>query len=518
MIKKSKQVLLAMLSTMALQGCSVVPTKLTSEHVVQSVSEDNEKIFQSQEPLETPLTLGQVIARAAKYNLSHRVDLMTEALSSANFELVKMDMLPVLALSAGHSERNNYNAASSRSIETGQESLVPSTSQDRHLTNANIRFAWNALDFGMSYLQAKQEADRYLIAKNNRKNAMLKLLHEATATYWRALAMQQLDTELSELLGRTRNSLKKLQVIRKERLKPPLVTLKDIRTLIELNQQLEMMKQTINQSKMELATLINEKLDKPVNLAAVSELKPLPKNVGNLEDLEMFSLVNSADYVGELYNARIEQIESRKALVSMLPSLDFSYGLNYDSNSFLVNNQWHQAGIQLSWNIIRLLAWDAMENQETAKKHLSLGRRLATNMAIITKFHLSWQGYQNSLVRLQQANELEAVDTEISGLTKNAKSIRSMTDVQLIQSELVGFRSRMAKMLAYAEAQKAFGEFLLSTGVNPIPENYQEYPLDELAAYVDDVFAQWQRGIVCCNDLAENSSQLVENRLSLNSL
>ena len=43
------------------------------------------------------------------------------------------------------------------------ESLATSTSQDKRLRTSEIAFSWNVLDFGLSYVRARQTADKALI-------------------------------------------------------------------------------------------------------------------------------------------------------------------------------------------------------------------------------------------------------------------------------------------------------------------------------------------------------------------
>ncbi len=495
-----------------LTGCSVAPERIESPQVVQSLNQDKQLIYQSQQPMSGPITLGEALARAVKYNLSHRTELMQEALASASYELVKMDMLPMLTLSAGRSHRDNISASSSRSILSGQESLEPSTSQDRLRNSGDIRFAWNALDFGVSYLQAKQEADRYQIAQLSRKQAMSELIQQVTDIYWRAVAMQQVGSSVEKLIQRTDTAQKRLETIQKQQLQPPLTTLQERRALIELSQQLEKMRQSINQSHIELAALMNERITTPLQFDAhaIRHTLPDPKALGEIQDLELVALLNSSDYSTELYNARIDQLESRKALLGLLPGLEFSYGVNYDSNSYLVNNQWNEAGIKVSWDILRLLALGDIDQQAEAQRDLGLMRRLATHMAVITQVHLAWQEYHNTLNNYQQAQTLNGINTTITTLTNQAKNSRATTEAQQIQSELYQLRSELGQLLTYAEAQSAFSKLFLTMGVNPVPDHYQSYSVAELGGYFNQLYRDWMGGAtICCHRNSSGLPQIV---------
>ncbi len=156
------------LLALVVSGCAV-----TSEPIDRSVSEqrartDLQSMYKDQEPLSGPLTLHQAMARAVKYNLEGRLKIMEEALAKRQLDLASFDMLPRMALDAGYVGRNNVNASSSQSVETGTQSLEPSTSQDRDREVADLTMVWNVLDFGVSYISAKQAGDQRLIVQERR--------------------------------------------------------------------------------------------------------------------------------------------------------------------------------------------------------------------------------------------------------------------------------------------------------------------------------------------------------------
>ena len=197
-----------------LSGCSIEPQPISRTELDSIALMDRGLIYESQEPIQGPISMAEAMARALKYNLENRVQLMAQVLADKSFDLSKMEMLPTMAASAGYVDRSNVNGASSESVETGLESLEPSTSQDEERRLADIRFAWNILDFGVSYFQAKQDADRYLISKNTRRNIMLKLLQQVRGAFWRAAAMQSLSDDIRDISSRVEASLNDLEQVR----------------------------------------------------------------------------------------------------------------------------------------------------------------------------------------------------------------------------------------------------------------------------------------------------------------
>lgn len=469
-------------SAALLGACTVAPLPLKDETVAETASQDSSAIYDAQQPISGSVGLYQAMARALKYNLQHRVSRMEQALASRNFDLVRLDMLPALNASGGLSARTNRLISSSESVITNTPSVEPSVSTDKSLQYANLGVVWNVLDFGVSYVQAQQEADRILISQLAREKTMRSLLQQTRSAFWRAAALQQVGGEIDALIARAEASRKELMQVRKENLRSPLTTLRDLRTLSELLIELESMRKAVASARIELASLINVPPGTAIRLDLPSEAVATPMLNKDMAELERLALANSADYRSEMYNARIEQQETRKAMLRMLPGIEFSYATNYDSNSYLVNQAWGEAGLRVSWNLMRLLSYEQQTAHNEAREQVALARRQAANMAVMAKLHLSWQEYHNALAHHGKTAQLSGYDQEIAKLTGKARSAQAASGTQQIQQDARALRSEMRRLLAYADVQQAYGGLLFSLGIDPIPEGHDDLSLDDLAA------------------------------------
>jgi len=475
---------------LVLGGCAITPQPYSESDIKRIAEGDEELIYRAQEPIEGPLTLDNAMARALKYNLDNRVKLLEETVADTSLDLTRMDMLPMVAVSTGYFNRNNVDASRSVSVLTQLESLEPSTSQEKERHTRDLRFTWNLLDFGVSYLQAKQDADRYLMARQLRQKVMVTLLNDVRSAYWKAAAMASMREDLAEVSGRVELMLQNLQTVREEQLKTPLAILNDIRLLIETSQQLNQIKQAVSLAETQLATLINVPLGTKINIRVPSKLQRPPSITTDVDSLEMYALTNSADYSNEVYRVRVDQTESRKALLRLLPGLEFSYGYNYNSNRFLYNDTWGEAGFHLTGDLMRLINAKRIKRYNQANEELSISRRLAVNMAVIAGVHLSWQEYQNAKSRFSQAELLQQIDQEIASLAADAEKQEAGSGVEALQNSFKAFRSEMAQMLSYAESQEALGSLLVSVGVNPVPPNYQSLSVDGLSTILNQNFKE----------------------------
>jgi outer membrane protein, multidrug efflux system len=477
-----------------LAGCSITPQPIPTTEVIIAAQEDWQRIYTAQEPLDRPLSLYEAMARAIKYNLEHRVKLMDRALAHANFDLAKMDMLPSLAASAGYNDYSSETASVSRAVDTGLITDNPSTSRDAYTRNADLRFGWSVLDFGISYYRAKQEADRYLAAELARRAVMVKLIQQVRAAYWKAYALESLSDEIDKLTLETRQALATLRTIQQERLRSASDTLQRQRAMLEILQKLEEMRFNVNAARIDLATLINVEPGTDHSVRILDRTEPLPSPPQAIEEFELLALASSGDYQAQLYNLRVEQTETHKGLLRLLPSLQFGYSISYDSNSYLVNNTWQQTSAQVSWNLARLLSVPRLQQQDIAREGLSEMRRLSLNMATVTRLHLAWQDYANSLQRYERTQEFDQIDSQLNDLTRAASASDAASDIALYQSEMRALSSRLSRLLGYANAQTAYGGFLLGIGLNPVPDDYQNMTVSELSQTLEQQFKRWQQG------------------------
>lgn len=509
----SKPFIYSFLVASVVAGCGVSPKPMSVEEVAEFALTDFNKIYKSQESLPKVLTLSDAMARALKYNLDNRVKLMEQTLASKSIDMAEHDMWPMLGVSAGYLDRSNIDASQSRNIYTNQLNFTHSTSQQRARANADIRFTWNILDFGVSYLQARQNAEKYLISQKTREKVMLKLLQQVRSAYWRALVMQKMSKDVDVILKKVDVALADLKAVREKQLYTPLFALNDIRALVETKKQLEDMKESIIIANVELTTLINVPSSTVLILEAPEKFDTvIPKIPGNINEMELTALLNSSDYTSEIHNVHIEQMETHKALLRLLPGIEFSYGGYYASNSYLFNNLWGEAGVRLAGDLLKLLTVpDTLEYGEISH-NLAISRRLAVNTAVVAGVHLAWQNYTNSVNRLEQSKFLTQIDDEIATLTRNAQQNRSGSEVEAIQNEFKAFGSKMSHLLAYTKMQDSFGAFMVSLGSSPVPENYQSLPVTDLAKALGKKYQYWEKGQLDLVKLEEIKKRIAERR------
>ncbi|MBD9680860.1 TolC family protein, partial [Pseudomonas sp. PDM18] len=133
----------------------------------------------------------------------------------------------------------------------------PSTSQDRDRDVADLTMVWNVLDFGVSYVSAKQQADQRLILDERRRKVRQTIVQDVRSAYWRAVAAERLLGRIDSLTARVEQARKDSQNLGAQRIGDPVQAMSYQRSLIEATRQLEVQRKALSLAKTELATLIN---------------------------------------------------------------------------------------------------------------------------------------------------------------------------------------------------------------------------------------------------------------------
>ncbi len=485
-----RNILAAMLATLVLGGCAVHPRPMTTEQRTALLASDQQDMFAEQSPLTGPITLDEAMARALKYNLDHRVKMMEEALANRQLDLSNFDLLPQLTASAGYTSRDNVLASSSQDIVTGQQSLVPSTSSERQAVRADLGFSWNILDFGVSYYNAQQQADRVLAARERRRKVVQLLMQQTRQAYWQAVGAQKLQAQIEPLLSQAQQALGDSRSIEQQGLKDPLQALGYQRELLDLVLQLESIHNELAQAKPKLASIMNLEPGRPFELVEDGTLQT-PELAVAPEEMERIALLHRPELAEAGYNERIGLNETHKALAKLLPGVELSVGAHYDSNDFLVNNSWRDAGVRVSWNLLNLLNAGNIKAAAKAQYQLAREQRLALNMAVLTQVHVAWIDYSSRRQQFELTRQLNDVEQRILQHTRNATQANAQGKLAEIRAATGALMSELRLYQSYAAYQGAYGQMIATLGLDPVPATVRSHDLATLEKAIGDTDAQW---------------------------
>jgi len=476
-----------------LAGCAAVPTPLSDGERAARIAGDARLMFAGQEPLRGPVDLYEAIARGLKYNLDKRLKLMELGFADARLQQDATAMLPRVVADAGYNARDSFNGSSSRSLLTGAQSLEVSTSQDKQLRNADLSMVWNVLDFGLTYLHSKENADQVLIAEEHRLKVVQNMIQDIRDAYWRAASAEHMLPRVNELTAQIEAAIGSSRAARKSGAADPAEQLRVERDLLTNLKDLTEVRRKLLLAKTDLAALINVPPG-AVFKVAVPDLSNLaaPHLKAKAVDLQRTALLNRPELREEDYKKRISLTEVDAAYVRLLPGIELKTGRNYDSNSFLSANAWSLAAGVLTKNLMELATAGRSIELAESDVEVANARRTALSMAVIAQVQIALERFALAEDNFRVAGRLYGVDVELSSVAKGGAAATSASQLESLTALSHKTVSELQYLIAYADLQNAYGRILNSAGANRLPLEIEHQSVASLKADVRKLIDNWR--------------------------
>jgi outer membrane protein TolC len=175
----------------------------------------------------------------------------------------------------------------------------------------------------------------------------------------------------------------------------------------------------------------------------------------------------------------------------MFPNVSFNYALKSDSDSYLVNQKWNEAGVQLSYNLFNLVAGPTQLKMAEAGVKLADQRRLATQMAVITQVHVARLQLVNARSQFDRANELYLTDNRILELMRNREAAQTQSKLDIVTSETSAVLSLLRRYQALAQVQTSENRLMATLGIEPRIGSTQDVELSELTRQLKKSMDPW---------------------------
>jgi outer membrane protein TolC len=479
-----------------LSGCSILPKPITQEEQQKLLYEDRIKAQKDVEPVGKMLTLHEAVARGIKYNLDYRSKMMEQAIALGASDLSNYDMLPKIVANAGYNYRNNYFITTATGAYSGNPSLnEPFVSSAKTYNNTGLMLSWNMLDFGVSYFNARQNADRVIVASEKRRRTMHVLVQDIQVAYLRTASAQKLKSDLQKTVKEANEALENSKKTDSQGLKAPLDALKYQKSLLDNVKILETIDQELTSAKIELNQLIN--LPANANYTLEDPDKIMPPNSyakADVQEFEIRALAHNADLKEGIYNARIAVEETRKSIVKLLPGISFNYGPQASNNSFYINRNWVEGAAQINFNLWNLLTAPGTIKLANSNEELAQQKRMMVQMAVVSQVYLSKQQLENALQLYQRSAEIDKVDSKIAKITADKEKEGAASQAEKVAANSSAIVSKLRKYQALSQLFAASGKMQATTGLEPDIGSVNDISLSDLTQIIKNAFDQWNSG------------------------
>ncbi len=479
---------------LVLVACARSPKVIDAESLSISIAEEIAEL-EIDASLKN-IDLHTAVAIAVRNNRDLRISVMESALSQSQRDLQKFDMLPDIALNAGYSEFTELQPSTSQGADNdmgdvnaldGSESYT--ISRGKGLETRNIEFTWNALDFGLSYIRAGQQADRYLIAKELERKAIQNITRDIIRSYWKAQASENLLEKLNPLLKRVEDALADSQYIEELLISAPMDSLLYQKELLDVQRTLQTQQRALINSKNELATLMGllpgEKFTLADNNTYLTNINM------DIQSMEEIALLSRPELMESRYQKRISSKDTRAAMLALIPSLKFNAAYGYTDNDLLLNQDTTEYGASIGGNLFDIFSIGATRKASKANDELLAERHLAIAMTVLSQVHLSNINYDLAIEEYDTAQRYLDVARRISKQVQNAQKVSRFGELEVIREEASLLVAELRKDLAFSEMQHSIGQIYASIGKDILPADHQNLSIEDLGNSIKANLAEW---------------------------
>ncbi len=478
-----------------LTGCSITPTAVTNEAQLNNTYKGLHEAIENQQEINRKVTLAEAIARTLKYNLDHKVQQAQLMLESGNLKAAYMEMLPALNAGVDYSFRNNeliQNLVDSNgNVVSGDQSYTP-----REVLNQSYGLQWSLLDLGLSYTRAQQQANRVMIAEEERRRVTQQLIQEVVSAYWKAWTAQSMKEEVVRFKAKAELALQRSKEASEKKVNTPQIELDYQQVLIKAIRKINQLNAQIADAKATLVRLMNVKPGSEFELASpTKDLIDLPDISPQFEKMDTLALVYRPELRQASYQAEIARKGIQAAIVNMLPGIDFSFGYNVTNNEFMKNQYWWGGNIGASLNLIQTVLTGPYAIKLANEVHsFEQLKQIATTMAVLTQVRVAYVNYllwqEDARYAIQEAKVSMALFEHAEKLEKASQGNEQIT----IRRGVEAISAQFDKDVSLARAHEALSKLYQSIGLDILPADARYLPLDELEKKVQVILKEQSQG------------------------
>ena len=317
-------------------------------------------------------------------------------------------MLPALAANAGYSGSERYTASASATVPktdlAGAIGTSYSTSRERDVNSQDIGFTWNALDFGLSFIRAGQEANRYLITEEMERKAEHTIVRDVIKAYWNTISADKLIKKYDPLLIEVDKALNDSQKIEELLLTKPMDALLYQKELLDIQRALQSQKEIFIDARIQLAGLMGLLPNQKFTIVPTDD--PLTILNMDLDGMEKYALLNRPELRKSHYDEKISIQETKASMSSLLPGLNFNAAWTHSSNDHLMNKTNLEYGSAMGANLLNVFMYPKVKRINETNTEVIKEKRLALSMAVLSQVHLANIDYSLALKNMIQQKDI----------------------------------------------------------------------------------------------------------------
>lgn len=412
------------------------------------------------------ISLREAIDYALKHNLDaavseHQVAVQREVLTGSYWR-----MLPSLMGNAEFSTQDWYTPSSSKSFESGQESLEPSISHDLETSTQSAELSWNLLNLAVDFQRTFQSDAQLGMTKQQLKRVKQNLIVSVIQAYMRCAIAKEAKGRASELIAQAEKRLQAIlqdRAAKAEKLKDSLNTELSI---IRLKDSVRRYSYDYRQAKKELAQLMGLAPSFEFSISGI-DLDDVPNEMKmKLPEWEKEALANRPELFEMDLREEEALTEANIALTQMFPALTPFARYSRDDNSYMSRHQWCNVGLRVSWDLFTIPR--LASEQQAGHKRAAVVRkqRQAQALAVLVQLNLAVIEYEDAFEALDIATKLEDKQNELQAVIDEEVRLGTENESLQLQTIQQALEAKVKRLTAYSDLITAKARIYNSMGRN----------------------------------------------------
>ena len=472
-----------------MSGCFIKPHPIDTGEVQSRAVKDYLAITAVEEPVSRPIDLYEAMARAVKYNLDAKVKAIQVQLAHQQLNVAHYSLLPNIAANAGFDGRNNFAGGVGQAILTGRQAVEPFTSSEKNVTSGNLALSWDVLDFGLSFVRALQAADNVLVAEEEKRRLAVRLIQDVRGAYWRAVSAERVLPRVQYLDDSVSKALESTKQIVGQKLQAPLTPLNYQRDLLNIQREVRRLFRELSTAKVQLASMMGLPPGTPFDLVIPPRDTAIPVVDLDSQKMEEQALLLRPELRTIDYKKRINAKEAKAVFLELFPNLKVSLGGYYNSNSFLLYQNWLSYAAQASWNLLSVFRTPAKLKAIEANGHMLDVQSMALSLSILTEVHVGATQFVLAKQEYQDARNYQQTQSAIVEQTRNLWLTQRTNDLTLIRERANDVAADVRLDTARAGLESAYATLMASVGEEAVPVSMGEQNVAQLA---ESIRAYWE--------------------------
>ena len=421
-------------------------------------------------PLDTeaPLNINDVRARTLAHN-SEFARAQTQLMETVRKAGIRgKNFLPQAYANSYGTWRNNASASVGKKVDDSSGTMPKDfyTAQDQAAARSNLTTSWDLLEVGLSSFKANRRAINAYSQSEQNQYLCNKMMVDVENAYWRAVAFEQAEKKSAWLKSRVAYALNLSQQRMEQSPDTKLQELMFQRELIDINRWYQSLYRSLLSAKPELARLMNV----PAGTEFDLESTRLPSNLGELGQQNPLDLVTTAyqnrpEIRQALYQTDLAKLKNEEDLWRHLPAMRFFLGANHNTNSFVLNQDFASAGLNLSWDLLRL--GQIGETKRNGKIALAEQQRQTEILAsaVMAQVMIAREQMHKLDYDLTLAWKALSIQGEITNDLNSDVQSGAKPETYLVKEELMRELSFIREQMARAELHTAKARLEQSIGI-----------------------------------------------------